>query len=153
MKSARNLVRFLALLMALALFVAASLAATPLFALVWAVVFLAVCWCGMSPGKEYTASSARAGPASSDDVLSSDQFTLRERRRQWAREYPVGFRSCRITTSKFDRSEPMIQSNPSTSKPPGTTSLLEPTVSRKTCCNLFAFNANDQGLRARMVVA
>lgn len=148
MKNTRNLVRFLALVAALAMLVAVSLAVSPLMTCVWALCFLAICFMGMCRSEAVTASSARDGPVPSGDASSRDQFTTRTQRRQWAREYTVGFRSCRLTNKLFDMTGAVSATKSCTMKKAGGPLGLKPAISRKAQCNLTAFNANDQGRRA-----
>lgn len=181
MKRVKNVARFLALLMAFAMsfavlatatlpLAAALLGATsaeviPLAFIMTLAVFLLASTC--LQGRPFMASSARAGPALASDALNNDQFMTREKRRQWARKYPTGFRSCRLTT-KYDTSKPMILSHPCTSMPPGAEPLsgasaesvlfagtadLVRSLCRKAQCNLYAFNANDESVMPRMAAA
>lgn len=147
MKNTRNLVRFLALVAALAMLVAVSLAVSPLMACVWALCFLAICFMGMCRSEAVTASSARDGPVPSGDASSRDQFTTRTQRRQWAREYTVGFRSLCSAAKNVGAAELATAVKPSTMKKAGGV-IAGPAISRKAQCNLTAFNANDQGRRA-----
>lgn len=143
MKNTRNLVRFLALVAALAMLVAVPLAVSPLMACVWALCFLAICFMGMCRSEAVTASSARDGPVPSGDASSRDQFTTRTQRRQWAREYTVGFRSCRLTNKLFDMTGAVSATKSCTMKK-AVGATAESAISRKAQCNLIAFNANDQ---------
>lgn len=181
MKRARNVARFLALLMAFAMFFAVLATATlplatallgvvsadvvPLTLIMALAVFLLASTC--LQGRPFMASSARAGPALASDALNNDQFMMREKRRQWARKYPTGFRSCRLTT-EHGTSKPMILSHPCTSMPPGAEPLsgasaesvllagatnLVRSLCRKAQCNLYAFNANDESVMPRLAAA
>lgn len=153
MKNTRNLVRFLALVAALAMLVAVSLAVSPLMACVWALCFLAICFMGMCRSEAVTASSARDGPVSSGDASSRDQFTTRTQRRQWAREYTVGFRSLCSAAKNVGAAELATAVKPSTMKKAGGSLGLKPVISRKAQCNLTAFNANDQCFGAHFAAA
>lgn len=164
MRSARNFARFVALLAALAMSLAVSLMVSPLTILIGSVVFLAVCLMGMSKGDKVMTSNARDGPVSSAvDAPLDDQAMMRSQRRQWAREYPVGFRLCRSTT-KHDATGPLFSVNNCIMKLSGWASLLWSAVgamkrpfrwalSRTDQCNLYAFNANDQCLLPGAAVA
>lgn len=144
MRNTRNLVRFLALVAALAMLVAVSLTVSPLMTCVWALCFLAICFMGMCRNEAVTASSARDGPVPSGDASSRDQFTTRIQRRRWAREYPVGFRSLCSAAKNVGAAEPNTAVQFSTMRPAGGPLGRGPAISRKAQCNLIAFNANDQ---------
>ncbi len=164
MKSARNLARFVAPLAALAMSLAVLPMVSPLMILIGLVVFLTVCLMGMSKGDKAMASNARDGPVSpAGDAPLDDRSMTRSQRRQWAREYPVGFRLCRSTT-KHDTTGSRFSVNNCTMKLFGWASLLRPVVgavrrpfrwvlSRTDQCNLYAFNANDQCTLPGMAVA
>lgn len=120
MRSKRNLVRFLALLMATAMIVAvllmvampyagapsgATLAeAIPVVLIVAA--FLVVCAWALSKGVAPMAPRARGKPLASG-VSMGDQVNMKDQRRHWARRYPSGFPSCHLTP-KRDASEPVV---------------------------------------------
>lgn len=183
MKRTKNVVRFLALLMAFAMLFAVLATATlplaatflgaasadvvPLAFIMTLAVFLLAGRC--LQGRPFVASSARAGPAFASDALNGDQFMMREKRRQWAHKYPSGFRSCRLS-AKHGASRPMILSYPCTSMPPGaepssgtpaesvlftgtTVCNLVRSLCRKAQCNLYAFNANDESVMPCMAAA
>ena len=124
MRRVNNVARFLALLMAFAMcFAVLSTATLPLAVallgstsadvvllafIMTLAVFLMARTC--LKGRPFMASIARAGPASASDAINNDQFKVKGQRRLWARPYPVGFRSCRLTT-KHGTSENMTTNN------------------------------------------
>lgn len=120
MRSKRNLARFMALLMATAMIVAVLLmvampfadappgamytVAIPLFLIVAA--FAVVCAWALSKDVSPMASNARGAPLAGDARMD-DQVNMKDQRRHWARRYPAGFLSCRMT-HKRDASSPVV---------------------------------------------
>lgn len=146
MRNTRNLVRFLALVAALAMLVAVSLAVSPLMACVWALCFLAICSMGIYRGEVAMTSSGSDGLSPSEDAPSfAGNRPMRQvQRRRWAREYPVGFRSLCSAAKNVGAAEPNTAVQFSTMRPAGGPLGRGPAISRKAQCNLIAFNANDQ---------